>query len=44
MFLEVAVHGKEDCLATRNVRDFPSDRFRGIPILTPEHFLKRKAS
>ena len=42
IFLEVAVSGKADCIVTRNVRDFPVDRFRGIPILTPEQFLEHK--
>ncbi len=42
IFLEVAVSGKADCIVTRNVRDFPPDRFRGIPILTPEQFLEYK--
>ena len=44
IFLEVAVSGKAECIVTRNVRDFPSDRFRRIPILTPEQFLKREVS
>ena len=42
IFLEVAVSGKADCIVTRNVRDFPADTFRGIPILTPEQFLAYK--
>ena len=44
IFLEVAISGKADCIVTRNVRDFPSDQFRGIPILTPEQFLERQVS
>ena len=40
MFLEVAVSGKAECIVTRNVGDFPSEGFRGIPILTPERFLE----
>ena len=39
-FLEVAVSGKAACIVTRNVRDFPADRFRDIPILIPEQFLQ----
>ena len=42
MFLEVAINGKADCIITRNVRDFPPDRYRGIPIQTPEEFLRMK--
>ena len=42
IFLEVAVSGKADYIVTRNVRDFPADRFRGIRILTPEQFLEHK--
>lgn len=42
MFLEVAINGKADCIITRNVRDFPPDRYRGIPIQTPEDFLRMK--
>jgi len=43
-FLEVAVSGKAACIVTRNVRDFPSDGFRGIPILTPAQFLAHEKS
>ena len=42
IFLEVAVSGKADCIVTRNIEDFPADRFRGIPILTPKQFLEQK--
>ena len=42
MFIEVAINGKADCIITRNVKDFPQKRYRGIPIQTPEDFLRMK--
>jgi putative PIN family toxin of toxin-antitoxin system len=39
MFLEVAVCGKAECIVTRNLQDYPAERFRDIAILTPEQFL-----
>lgn len=40
--LEVAVSGKAECVVTRNLQDFPAERFRDVLILTPGQFLKQE--
>ena len=39
-FFELAVSGRADYIITGNIKDFPPNPFRGIPILTPAEFFE----